>query len=255
MRVREQIRAAVDSWRARHWLRSCAHVGAGLVIEGKPTIGGGKGIRIGKRFYLRSIVSPSHMYTGYGGTLEIGDDVIIGHGAAITAYKQVRIGSGTRIGPHTTILDTDFHGVSDRSAPGKTGAIVIGRGVLIGSHVIVLRGTVIGDGAVIGAGSLVSGKVPPGARVSGVPARIEAANAPARELHANGATMSQIDTSATQPIHRPIPSEEPNRGIPPQPAGPAIPGSPERPDPGERPTPGDPGPDVPDPPEVDLRAR
>jgi len=67
-------------------------------------------------------------------------------------------------------------------------------------------------------------------------------------------TMIQLGASFTQPIHRPIPSEQPNRGIPPQPAGPAIPGSPEPPDPGEGPDPGDPGPDVPDPPAVDMRA-
>ena len=59
--------------------------------------------------------------------------------------------------------------------------------------------------------------------------------------------------STTQPLHRPIPTEVPNRGIPPQPAGPAIPGSPEPPDPGEGPDPGDPGPDDPQVPEVDVR--
>lgn len=185
MRLRDTIRSAITSWRSRRWLRSCSHVGSDPRLEGKPTIGGGSRIRIGERFQLASVVSPSHMYTASGGTLEIGDDVVIGHGAAIAAYKLVRIGSGTRIAPHVTILDTDFHGVADRSAPGKTGAIVIGRGVRIGSHVIVLRGTEIGDGAVIGAGSVVSGKVLPGARVSVVPGDAQA-HRPAAASGASG---------------------------------------------------------------------
>jgi len=182
MRLRDRIESTLVSWRSRHWLRSCSHVGAGALVEGKPTIGGGHRIRIGDRFRLISIASPSHMYTAAGGSLEIGDDVTIGHGAAIAAFKDVRIGSGTRIAPYVAILDTDFHGVSDRSAPAKTGAVVIGRGVRIGSHVTLLRGTEIGDGAVIAAGSVVSGKVPPGARVSGVPAKVQPLGSPATSV-------------------------------------------------------------------------
>jgi acetyltransferase-like isoleucine patch superfamily enzyme len=166
-----RLRSSLAAWRARVWLRECARVGPGAVLEGRPIVFGGARIRIGARFYLSSLASPSHLVAGPEGELEIGDDVALGHGAAVAAYKSVRIGSGTRIGPYLILLDTDFHAVTDRHAPGKTGAIAIGPRVRIGSHVTILRGTEIGEGAVLGAGSVVSGRVPPGAHFFGVPAR------------------------------------------------------------------------------------
>jgi acyl carrier protein len=111
------------------------------------------------------------MVTSPEGTLQIGDDVTIGHGAAIAAFAQVTIGSGTRIAPFVIIMDTDFHVAGDRSGQPRSEPIVIGAEVRIGSHVTVLRGSEIGDGAVVAAGSVVAGKVRKGATVSGVPAR------------------------------------------------------------------------------------
>jgi carbonic anhydrase/acetyltransferase-like protein (isoleucine patch superfamily) len=111
------------------------------------------------------------MVTGVEGVLEIGDDVAIGCGAAIAAYARVSIGSGTTIAPYVIILDTDFHRVGDRTGHANSSDIVIGRDVQLGSRVTVLRGSHVGDGAVVAAASVVSGIVPAGARVSGVPAR------------------------------------------------------------------------------------
>ena len=115
----------------------------------------------------------SHMMTGPEGTLEIGDDVAIAHGAAIAALERVEIGSGARIGPLVVIMDTDFHVAGDRAAPHETSPVTIGAATRIGSRVTILRGARIGAGAVVEAGSVVSGEVPPGARVAGVPARVK----------------------------------------------------------------------------------
>lgn len=165
----------VLSWltarRSRHCLRACDDVGADPIVEGSPTIANPGRMRIGERFHLSSVPAASHMVTGPEGVLEIGDDVSIGHGAAVAAHGRVTVGRGTRIDPFVIIMDTDFHVAGDRSGEAQSEPIVIGAGVRIGSHVTVLRGSEIGDGAIVAAGSVVAGKVRAGAVVSGVPAR------------------------------------------------------------------------------------
>jgi acetyltransferase-like isoleucine patch superfamily enzyme/acyl carrier protein len=167
--------ARVISWlgarRSTRSLRSCDEVGSGATVEGMPTIANQGRLCIGRRFHFSSVPALSHMVTAPGGILEIGDDVSIGHGAAIAVFAHVTIGSGTRIGPFIIIMDTDFHVAGDRSGQPQSEPIVIGAGVRIGSHVTVLRGSEIGDGAIVAAGSVVAGKVCQGAVVSGVPAR------------------------------------------------------------------------------------
>jgi acetyltransferase-like isoleucine patch superfamily enzyme len=126
---------------------------------------------LGDRFRLTSLPVGSHMVSGPEGTLEIGDDVSIAYGAAIAAYKQIRIGNGTRVGPFVIIMDTDFHVIGDQAQRhDKATPIAIGSGVRIGSRVTILRGSVIHDDASIAAGSVVTGVVPRGARAGGVPA-------------------------------------------------------------------------------------
>jgi acetyltransferase-like isoleucine patch superfamily enzyme len=157
--------------RSRRCLRACDHVGEGPIVEGTPTIANGGRILIGHRFQFSSVPASSHMVSGPDGSLEIADDVAIGHGAAVAAFRHVTIGAGTRIAPFVIIMDTDFHVAGDRSGEAQSEPISIGAGVRIGSHVTVLRGSNIGDGAVVAAGSVVAGKVRAGATVSGVPAR------------------------------------------------------------------------------------
>jgi acetyltransferase-like isoleucine patch superfamily enzyme len=105
-----------------------------------------------------------------GGHVTIGDRVKISYGAAISAVRAVTIGADTRIGPFVVITDSDFHGVSNRSAAGEVGPVRIGSGVTIGVKVTILRGATIGDGATILSGSMVAGHIAPGATVRGVPA-------------------------------------------------------------------------------------
>jgi acetyltransferase-like isoleucine patch superfamily enzyme len=172
----------VVSWlearRVARILRSCNEVGSGATLEGTPTIANRGRMSIGRRFLFSAVPAPSHMVTSPEGTLQIGDDVAIGHGAAIAAFAHVTIRSGTRIAPFVIIMDTDFHVAGDRSGRPQSEPIVIGAEVRIGSHVTVLRGSEIGDGAVVAAGSVVAGKVRSGAMVSGVPAREAAPEGP-----------------------------------------------------------------------------
>jgi len=106
-----------------------------------------------------------------GGLVEIGDGVSISYGAAITAQCAIHIGSNTQIGPFAVIMDGDFHRPGDRDAAGDVAPIDIGEDVVVGARVTILRGADIGQGARIMSGSMVSGNVPIGAVVGGVPAR------------------------------------------------------------------------------------
>lgn len=156
---------------ARRWLASANLVGASARLVGRPHVSNDGHIWIGDSFSLGSRPTPSHLVAINGGQLVIGDRVTISYGAAIAAMCKVTIGDDTVIGPFVVIMDGDFHSVDDRDALGEMTPVQIGRGVIIGARVTVLRGSVIGDGARLESGCVVSGEVPAGAVVAGVPAR------------------------------------------------------------------------------------
>jgi acetyltransferase-like isoleucine patch superfamily enzyme len=176
-------RAMTQRIRTARWLSPCDRVGDSPILDGKPTVwalDGGE-IEVGHRFSLSSRPVQSHLVSM--GSLTIGDDVSIAHGAAIAATVSVSIGSRTRIGPFFLLMDTDFHGertkggarpTTDTAVRLDTGyaPVTIGADVTIGAHVTVLRGTTIGNGATIAPGSVVNGEIPPAAFAQGVPARV-----------------------------------------------------------------------------------
>jgi acetyltransferase-like isoleucine patch superfamily enzyme/acyl carrier protein len=176
-------RALGERIRIRRWLAHCERVGSSVTLDGKPTVwafGDGR-IELGDRFTLSSLPMASHMVSL--GLLRVGDDVAIGHGAAIAATVSITIGARTRIGPFFVVMDTDFHGERAKSGARPTtntainadsgfAPVTIGADVTIGAHVTVLRGTTIGDGATIAPGSVVNGEIPAGALAQGVPARV-----------------------------------------------------------------------------------
>lgn len=151
-------------------MREVDELGPGAVVRGRPYVDNVGRIRIGNRFHFSSSPAPSHLVTGARGSIEIGDDVTISHGAALSAQVGIRIGPGTRIGPYVVVMDSDYHVVGGGGAA-EPAPITIGARVTLGSRVTILRGTVIGDGAEVGSGSVVSGVIEPGAVVAGVPAR------------------------------------------------------------------------------------
>jgi acetyltransferase-like isoleucine patch superfamily enzyme len=142
----------------------------GMRLVGAPSIERYGRITVGRNLFISSWPVQSHLISEVVGDLVIGDDVVIGFGAAIYSEKQVRIGDGTRLGPFCVIADTDFHVIGDSSRRPEPRAVFIGRGVRIGAKVNVLPGTTIGDGATVLPGSTVGGVVPAGAVVGGVPA-------------------------------------------------------------------------------------
>lgn len=109
--------------------------------------------------------------------IEIGDNVGIS-GVTMYARKSIKIGSHTRIGANTKILDNDFHPVDPELRLQSSNKnmcvrpVVIGENVFIGCNSLILKGTVIGDNTTIGAGSVVSGAIPANCVAAGNPAKV-----------------------------------------------------------------------------------
>lgn len=165
------ISSRVNNRLAAFYLRAVDRFGPEPTIKGRPMIVNGGAIRIGQHFIFISRPAESHLVTFSGGTIDIGDRVTISHGAAISAKQEVRIGDDCKIAPFCVIMDNDFHVAGDRNAEAPAKPVCIGRRVHIGSGVTVLGGSTIGDDAHVLSGSVVSGTVPAGALVRGVPAR------------------------------------------------------------------------------------
>lgn len=130
-------------------------------------------------------------------TIEIGDDVYVGHQAILKGYYKNRmsIGAGTwigqqcflhsaggltigrnvGIGPGVRIV-TSKHRLDQLErpilhSPIEFAAVVIEDDGDIGVGALLLPGVRIGRGAQVGAGAVVTSDVPAGAIVAGVPAR------------------------------------------------------------------------------------
>jgi acetyltransferase-like isoleucine patch superfamily enzyme/acyl carrier protein len=143
--------------------------GPGLHVRGEPRLELGGEIIIGSDVTIAARPAITHLATGPGGRLLVGDRVRIGHGTAIAALKEVVIGDDSTLGPFVMIMDSDFHvaGGGDDAEPTP---IRIGRRVRIGPGTVLLPGADVGDGARIAGGSVVGGPVPAGAEVAGNPA-------------------------------------------------------------------------------------
>jgi acetyltransferase-like isoleucine patch superfamily enzyme/acyl carrier protein len=164
------------------YLRKCNRLGRRARTRGRPYIVNIGRINIGDDFNLNSRIVKSELATGPHGFIDIGNEVGINFGAAISSQVLVKIGNRVRIGPYAMIIDSDFHTPSDRFSAPTGKPIIIDDDVWLGGRVTVLKGTTIGRGSVITAGSVVSGLIPPFVIAGGVPARI------LRELHPTAET-------------------------------------------------------------------
>jgi maltose O-acetyltransferase len=151
--------------------RRVDRIGRGARFIGTPHVENLGRIELGDDLVIHSRPVVSHLVTGPDGILHIGRSVTIEHGAAITAHLGIRIGDGAHVGPYAMIMDTDFHEAGDHARRPEPQPIELGARVRLGARVTILRGTVIGAEAAVASGSVVSGVIPAGSRVAGVPAR------------------------------------------------------------------------------------
>jgi acetyltransferase-like isoleucine patch superfamily enzyme len=131
-------------------------------------------VNIGDRV---QILRDTTIETGFGGSIQIGNNTSIHPRGQINAYKSsIEIGIGVEIAPNCAFYSYD-HGlgldknISEQPLETK-GKIVVGDHAWLGVGVIVLSGVRIGKGAAIGAGSVVTHDIPDESVAVGIPARV-----------------------------------------------------------------------------------
>ncbi len=204
--VQRGARYAKEAGAAVAFLRDCDQVGDGArVIGGRPRIDNQGYISIGARTVLTCEMGPTTLRTGPQGRLLIGESVLMNFGTLISANQEVRIGDGVSIGQYCLICDTEG---ADAAPDAAAAPVELAAGVWIAARVTVLPGTKIGAGSVVTAGSIVSGEIPAGVVVGGIPARIlrklghgetgEAATRSVAPPAVNGAAVAAL-TPAVRP--------------------------------------------------------
>jgi acetyltransferase-like isoleucine patch superfamily enzyme len=107
--------------------------------------------------------------------VRIGNRTVVGRHSMITAKGSIEVGDDVLIGAYVQIIDHQ-HGFEAGALIREQRAVIrdvrIGNDVWIGAGAKVLAGVVVGDGAVIGANAVVTKDVPANAIVGGVPAQV-----------------------------------------------------------------------------------
>jgi acetyltransferase-like isoleucine patch superfamily enzyme len=136
-------------------------------MDGKSALLGDK-----VRIYRDTIIE-----TGYGGSIEINDDVSLHPRCQIMAYvEKIRIGKGTMVAPNCAFYCYDHDIIAGQPIReqgfNSKGMIDVGEEAWISVGVTILSGVTIGPGAVIGAGAVVTKDIPSNAVAVGNPAKV-----------------------------------------------------------------------------------
>jgi maltose O-acetyltransferase len=163
-------------------LSSCKNI-VGKPIYNQPTQLLGEGTIVFRENVNLGVKPSPYLYSGYGyidarkehSKIVIGDNVWINNNFMITSEGEgIEIGEKTLIGLNVEISDSDFHDLHpDRRMDGipKTGKIVIGKNVFIGSNVKILKGITIGDNSIIANSSVVTKSIPANVIAGGYPCK------------------------------------------------------------------------------------
>lgn len=150
-------------------IRTALTIGPGAVVsDGCRLLLKGGRIELGGWVDLRPGVT-----LNVSGALTIGEATVIGAGSVIHCAHEVLIGPRCGIGEYATLVDTSHvHTAPERAIYLDTvpGRVVIGQQVFVGTKSTLGRRSQVGDYAMVGANSVVTGAVPSGVLVSGVPA-------------------------------------------------------------------------------------
>lgn len=166
------VRYATELATARFYLRDVDELGEHARTFGRPRIINLGRMEFGSHLLVRSIVVRSELGTGLNGILRIGHGVRLNYGTSVYAECEVTIGDRVRIGPYSSVSDTDFHDAHDHSIKPPGTPVHIEDDVWVGAKAAILKGVRIGRASVIGTGSVVTRDVPAFSIVAGAPARI-----------------------------------------------------------------------------------
>lgn len=115
------------------------------------------------------------VYFKYPWLVELADDISINRGVefypGMMQKARICIGSGVRIAPNVR-LHAAGHDPNDFLLRDTAADIVVCDHAWLGAASLILAGVQIGEHAVVAAGAVVTGNVPDGAIVAGVPARV-----------------------------------------------------------------------------------
>jgi len=150
---------------------SGAKIGRHAMIYGKVRLCIRGTAYIGPRLVADARLGTISIKVAHGATLTIGDAPIIGYGAIIESWHDLKIGDNFMGGPGSAVIDDHRHLLEPGhdQHPGRT---VIGDNVWLGRNVVVTPGVTIGEGCVIGANSVVTKDIPPNTFAAGSPARV-----------------------------------------------------------------------------------
>lgn len=147
------------------------------------TPNGGRRARIGRNSVVRGILRCEDT-----GEIDLGEEVYIGDGAIVSAWRRVEIGDGTLLAHGAHVFDNDTHPMDadERQAHFRAilklgprrefqvGAkpVTIGRRCWLGFSSAVMKGVTLGGETVAAAGAVVTRDAPPRSVLAGNPARI-----------------------------------------------------------------------------------
>jgi serine O-acetyltransferase len=123
-------------------------------------------------------------------SIEIGNDIELGDGVNFTHTLGTVIGGTSKVGARVKFMGNNTIGTAK-----DNGCPVIEDDVVIGCGARVLGPIRIGRGAFIGANSVVLNDVPPGAVVSGIPAKIHRRGEAAADAQTDGGGTPSKDTN------------------------------------------------------------
>lgn len=138
-----------------------------LVLDAFPILALTRVREIARRFHIvgmNRVLRLSQMAL-YG--IEIGNQVVLGHGVYFVHSMGIIIGGDSRIGDRVRFMGNNTVGTAK-----DNGYPVIGNDVMIGAGARILGPVHIGDGAHIGANAVVLTDIPAGAVALGIPAHV-----------------------------------------------------------------------------------
>lgn len=136
------------------------------------------GVAIGNNFNLgrNSLITCTGVVSELGESLTIGNNVGISPNFVMFVRGSVEIGDDVIIGPNVTIV-AENHSFNDLNTPIRLQGVTrkgikIGNNCWIGAGATILDGVCIGDNSIVAAGAVVNKDVAPNSIVGGVPAKL-----------------------------------------------------------------------------------